>query len=98
MSGRLEATLAAIDAINDQDPHTLVVNGVEEPKELAHGRLVTDWVRHFDPRPSEEQLIAARAHHLRLWALPRKEYPDGRAGICVGDGTLALAIGQKSRG
>ena len=28
----------------------------------------------------DAQRVAARAHHLRRWALPRSDYPEGRAG------------------
>src|SRR5690606_2277342 len=77
---RLSAVLAAIDAANADDPHTIVVDGVERPKELAHAELMTDWVRRLAPGCSEAQLIAARAHHLRRWAIPRRDYPEGRAG------------------
>ena len=41
---------------------------------------MTRWVRRLDPEATEAQLLAARAHHLRRWALPRGEYPEGRAG------------------
>ena len=78
--GRLAAALAAIDAANADDPFTLVVDGVERPKELAHAELMTEWVRRLDPDASDAQLIAARAHHLRRWALPRQDFPEGRAG------------------
>lgn len=77
---RLSAALAAIDAANADDPHTIVVDGVERPKELAHAELMTQWVRTLAPDPSEEQLIAARAHHLRRWSIPRDDYPRDRAG------------------
>jgi hypothetical protein len=77
---RLAATLAAVDAANADDPNTIVVDGVERPKELAHAELMTDWVRRLDPDCTDEQLIAARAHHLRRWALPRDAYPEGRSG------------------
>src|SRR5690606_21022642 len=50
------------------------------PKELAHAELMTEWVRRLDPDPSEAQLLAARAAHLRRWGTPRSSYPDGRAG------------------
>jgi hypothetical protein len=36
------------------------------------GRLVAS--------PSEALLLAARAHHLRRWAIARSEYPEGRVG------------------
>ena len=77
---RLAAALAAIDAANGDDPHTLVIDGVERPKELAHAELMTRWVRTLAPDCSDEQLIAARAHHLRRWAIPRDSYPRDRAG------------------
>jgi hypothetical protein len=77
---RLARAIAAIDAANADDPHTIVVNGVERPKELAHAELMTAWVRRLDPAADEAQLLAARAHHLRRWALARTDYPEGRAG------------------
>jgi Domain of unknown function (DUF4202) len=78
--GRLAAALAAIDAANADDPNVIVVDGVERPKELAHAELMTHWVRTLDPQCSEEQILAARAHHLRRWTIPRASYPDGRSG------------------
>jgi hypothetical protein len=53
---------------------------VERPKELAHSELVTEWVRRLAPDASEPLLLAARAHHLRRWTIPRSSYPEGRAG------------------
>ncbi len=80
VSDRLQAALAAIDVANADDPHTIVVDGVERPKEAAHAEMMTRWVRTLAPDPSEEQLIAARAHHLRRWSIPRDDYPRDRAG------------------
>jgi hypothetical protein len=77
---RLAAALAAVDAANADDPATVVVGGVERPKELTHAEMMTRWVRHLDPGCRDEQLIAARAHHLRRWAIPRDSYPRDRAG------------------
>jgi hypothetical protein len=77
---RLAAALAAIDAANADDPNVIIVDGVERPKELAHAELMTHWVRTLDPQCSEEQVLAARAHHLRRWSIPRASYPEGRAG------------------
>ncbi|MGV3760471.1 MAG: DUF4202 domain-containing protein [Actinomycetota bacterium] len=79
-SDRLQAALAAIDAANADDPHTITVRGELRPKEQAHAELMTDWVRTLDPQADEAQLLAARAHHLRRWSLPRSSHPDGRAG------------------
>ena len=77
---RLAAALAAIDAANAEDPNQVVIRGRARPKELGHAELVTEWVERLDPGATEPQLLAARASHLRRWASPRADFPDGRAG------------------
>jgi len=77
---RYRAAVAAIDAANADDPATVTFEGRVRPKEQLHAELMTAWVRRLDPDADEAQLLAARAHHLRRWALPRDEYPEGRAG------------------
>ena len=68
---RFDRAIAAIDAANAESP-----TGTE----LDHARRVTDWVRTLVPEPSEALLLAARAHHVRRWTVPRSSYPDGRSG------------------
>ncbi len=41
---------------------------------------MTETVLALDPDADERQLLAARAHHLRRWVVPRTDYPEGRAG------------------
>jgi hypothetical protein len=77
---RLARAVAAIDAANADDPATIEVDGVVRPKEQAHAEMMTEWVLRLDPEADDAQQLAARAHHLRRWAIPRGEYPDGRAG------------------
>ena len=77
---RFDRAIAEIDLANADDPVTLVVDGVERPKELAHAELMTETVLELDPAADELQLLAARAHHLRRWTVPRSSYPEGRAG------------------
>jgi hypothetical protein len=81
---RFENAIAAIDAANADDPFTItyVMDGVEvtRPKELGHSELMCEWVKRLDPDADDAQLLAARAHHLRRWTLPRSDYPEGRAG------------------
>lgn len=79
-SSRLSAALGAVDAANADDPHTIVVGGAVRPKEQAHAEMMTEWVQRLDPDADDAQQVAARAHHLRRWALPRTDYPEGRAG------------------
>ena len=67
---------AAIDAANAEDPRSF--GGV--PLALAQGRRAEEWVVRLDPGASDALRLAARAHHLRRWAVPRSDYPEGRAG------------------
>ena len=78
-NARFERAIAAIDAVNADDPNTILISGVERPKELAHSEMMTAWVTRLQPGASEALLLAARAHHIRRWAVPRSSYPDGRA-------------------
>jgi hypothetical protein len=77
---RLRRALAAIDAANAGDPNRLRVRGESRPKELAHAELVSEWVERLAPDSGEALRLAARAHHLRRWMIPRSEYPAGRRG------------------
>jgi hypothetical protein len=77
---RFDEAIRAIDAANVDDPFTLLIDGEMRPKEQAHAELMTRWVRRLDPDATDAQLLAARAHHLRRWTMPRTEFPDGRAG------------------
>jgi uncharacterized protein DUF4202 len=77
---RYDDAVAAIDAANADDPTTIAVRGSVEPLALVHGRLATEWVRRLRPDAPEPVLLAARAHHLRRWEVPRSSYPEGRAG------------------
>ena len=67
---------AAIDAVNAKDPRAHET----EPLALAQGRIAEEWAAHLDPDASVALRLAARAHHLGRWELPRSDYPEGRAG------------------
>ncbi len=73
-------TAAAIDAVNAEDPETVVFDGEERPLQQTLGRLAAVWVDRLDPTAAAVQRLAARAHHLRRWEHPRSAYPEGRAG------------------
>src|SRR5688500_14008596 len=99
---RLTAALAAIDAANAADPNIVAIDGIERPKELAHAERRPGWVRAAAPDWSDEQLIAARAHHPRRWAIPRDDYPRARAGYLRWRSALrrqhAREVGEIMRG
>lgn len=80
MSSKLARAFAAIDAANAADPNTISHGGEEQPKELCHSRLATEWLDRLAPEATEAQQLAARAHHLRRWEIPRDSYPKDRAG------------------
>ncbi|MDP2289705.1 MAG: DUF4202 domain-containing protein [Actinomycetota bacterium] len=77
---RFDAAVAAIDAANAADPTVIEVRGAEHPLAQVHGRLAAEWVAQLHSDARESWLLAARAHHLRRWELPRTHYPDGKAG------------------
>lgn len=77
---RLESATAAIDAANADDPSEVTVRGETLPLALTHGRLAAEWVCRLSPGAADTVVLAARAHHLRRWEVPRSTYPEGRAG------------------
>jgi hypothetical protein len=42
--------------------------------------MAEEWVMRLARQASDALRLAARAHHLRRWELPRSDYPTGRAG------------------
>ncbi|MCU1399320.1 MAG: hypothetical protein JWN62_2429 [Acidimicrobiales bacterium] len=80
LSASYDAAVAAIDAANAADPNHVTVRGTTQPLALAHGHLAAEWVAHLVDDPAEALLLAARAHHLRRWEVPRGTYPEGKAG------------------
>ncbi|MEN9646689.1 MAG: hypothetical protein RL238_3358 [Actinomycetota bacterium] len=77
---RHEVARGAIDAANVLDPTLVEVRGERRPLALVHGQLAAEWVQALHPGADPLLLLAARAHHLRRWELPRSQYPEGKAG------------------
>ncbi len=77
---RFDDAIRRIDAANADDPHTLIVDGEPRPKEITHAAMLSAWVRRLRPDAGEALLLAARAHHIRRWTIPRDAYPSGRRG------------------
>jgi hypothetical protein len=80
LTQRLIAAFAAIDAANQADPNVVTVRGASHPLAEIHGQLATEWVLRLRPDADDALLLAARAHHLRRWMVPRATYPEGRPG------------------
>jgi len=81
-AGGFATAVAAIDSANAGDPGTVAVRGAgPRPLALVHGELADEWiVRLHGAGVSPLWRLAARAHHLRRWELPRAQYPEGKAG------------------
>lgn len=58
----------------------ILVRGSAHPLALVHGQLAAEWVAKLHSNADEAWLLAARAHHLRRWEVPRTEYEVGKAG------------------
>ena len=68
---RFKLAAAAIDAANAEDPSG------KEPRDAS---LMVGWIERLAPGADDALRLAARAHHVRRWTVPRSSYPDGRAG------------------
>jgi hypothetical protein len=77
---RLEAVIAAIDAVNAQDPTLVEADGRREPAELVYGRRMSASLARMAADASEHLCIAVRGQHIERWTCPRKSYPEGRVG------------------
>ena len=77
---RLAQAVAAIDAANALDPHTIDVEGKREPAELVYGRRMSTTLGRISPQASEHLRIAVRGQHIERWTSPRKAYVEGRVG------------------
>lgn len=75
-SPRFSDAIAAIDAANADDPS----EAFGEPLALFEGRTAHEWTVRLDPAAPEVVQLAARAHHLRRWEVPRSSAPAGRSG------------------
>ena len=76
----LDAPFAAIDAANDADPAVLSWHGADRPKARLQGERASVWLDRLAPDAGDALRLAARAHHVRRFALPRSSYPEGRSG------------------
>lgn len=79
---RLDAVVEAIDRINADDPVTEYDpdSGQDQPRCLLYGQRMSRRLEQYRPDADECLRIAVRGQHIRRWAIPREDYPDGRQG------------------
>ncbi|MGM5471117.1 DUF4202 domain-containing protein [Flavobacteriaceae bacterium LMO-SS05] len=85
---RFDKAIALIDEENSKDAHKDYVQGQEFPKELLYSRRISKKLLEFKPNASEALQIAAHAHHICRWKIPRDAYPMGRVGYLMWRETL----------
>jgi hypothetical protein len=80
MMNKLEKAFALFDAYNQQDPVSLLWEGITYPSEYFYAIELYNWVLRLDPDAGEAVLLASRSQHIGRWAIPRESYPDGKTG------------------
>jgi hypothetical protein len=86
---RFTAAVARIDAANAEDP-----NG----KELLYSQRMSAWLDRVEPDAPEALRLAARAQHVRRWAIPRSDYPMDRIGYLTWRTTLYKFHAEQAAG
>ncbi len=94
---RFTHAIEAIDEVNRRDPRKDSVKGTSQPRELAFSKRVYAWVERLLSSPSEAVLLAARAHTLRRWDIPRDRYPMDTAGYHKWREALAVYHAEQAR-
>jgi len=79
-SQQFNAVIAAIDAVNAEDPRKITIDGTEHPYETVYANRMTETLAAMYPDASELLRIAARAQHIRRWQIPRATHPMNRQG------------------
>jgi hypothetical protein len=80
LSTPLDKVLAAIDAVNQEDPNSTLMNNQYQPKEFIYGQYMTECLNQYWPNSNENLQIAVRAQHIKRWHLKRSEFPEGKQG------------------
>ena len=68
------------DAVNAEDPNSIMVDGKEQPKELEFAKRLTNTVMKLAPHASVSLQLAARCQHICRWKIPRNTEPMNRSG------------------
>ncbi|TAJ80620.1 MAG: DUF4202 domain-containing protein [Gallionellaceae bacterium] len=83
-----QATIAAFDRANAEDPNKEIFNGKEYPKELLYAQRMTEMQERYAPAASEAVQLAVRAQHIRRWKIPRSDYAMDKPGYMLWRTTL----------
>lgn len=95
-SDQFNAALEQFDSANAEDPNTEILDGESRPSALVYGHRMSARLGEFAPHASEELKLAARAQHLRRWAIPRADFPEGIKGYNQWRRAMALFHAEKA--
>ncbi|MDP8566509.1 DUF4202 domain-containing protein [Methylophilus aquaticus] len=77
---RFHTALAAFDALNSQDPTSVMVEGTAQSKALVYAHRMSEMLARYAPDASEALQLAARSQHIQRWKIPRSDYPMTKPG------------------
>ena len=60
---QFDQAIRRTDTANADDPHRIVHDGSEQPRELVHARRRSEWLLRLAPEANDLVRIAARAAH-----------------------------------
>lgn len=80
MREHYQATIAAFDRANAEDPNKEIFEGNTYPKELLYAQRMSQMQERYAPEASEAVKLAVRAQHIQRWKIPRSEFPMDRQG------------------
>jgi uncharacterized protein DUF4202 len=83
-----------IDAAHSADP-TKAADG--RAAELVYADNMEDWLARLAPDASPILRLAARCQHLERWSVPRKSFPDGKAGYLSWRRSLYVKQAERAR-
>ncbi len=76
----LNQVFTKIDDVNKADPNQELVQDIQLPAALLYGTRMSSMLERFAPDADLVVQIAARAQHIKRWAIPRSDYPLGKKG------------------
>jgi hypothetical protein len=79
-STKFERAVALFAAAHREDPETVISHGAEIARARLYHQRLAHWVEQLDPNASEPLRLATHCQHLRRWAIPRADYPQGLTG------------------
>jgi uncharacterized protein DUF4202 len=84
---------AALEVAHGADPERLDGRAAE----AVYADRIEAWIPRLVGQPSLALRLAARAQHLERWAIPRGDFPEGRAGYLRWRSAVHQRQGQRAR-